>query len=262
MNYQKNLPESARQVDGALTWVTPDGNVWGMETRIINGTPHRRDGMYFKYATTVNGHNGYAYVPVKTIIDADRREYKIIQRRVHILIAQAFVENPHGYPIVGHRNNIKTDNRAQNLYWTTPKENTQKAVADGLMKNDAGYRDSQSKPVYMFDTYSNEKIGAYGSASDAERETGVCKGTILNQAKYKRPVRKPYYFRFQDDPTAEPPTIVERRDIATDEVIGRYWNVWEASRATGIHPNTIAAQCGLGRKPKWSKTGDYFRYSA
>ena len=77
----------------------------------------------------------------------------------------------------------------------------------------------------MFNTYTNEEIGRYGSASEAVRETGIPKNTVLRQCRYKKPVRKPFYFRFQSDPSVEPPQIVIQYDYETDREIGRYFNV-------------------------------------
>lgn len=205
-NYIRQLPLDAKPIANTLNWIDPKGNLYGIETRTITNrythevSNHKHYGEYFQYKTTVSRQNGYVYGTVKYLTPTEGI-YEKRTRRVHILVAETFIPNPQHLPIVGHKNNIKTDNRVENLYWTTYSGNTKKAYQDGLAKNDIGYDDSQSKPVLMFNTKTNQKLGEYGSISLAAKETGISKSTISRQCRYKRPVRKEVYFRFQDDET-------------------------------------------------------------
>lgn len=201
MEYLKTLPKDAKKIKGALNWATPDGKIYGQETRKVPNrwrpemeTPVKHYGKYFQLSPSVS--QGYIYYTLK-YIKGEKNEKK--KRRGHIIIAETFLDNPNNLPVVGHKNNIKTDNRVENLYWTTYSENTQKAVNDGLLVNAKGYEDNQSKPVIMYETKTNKELGRYGSIKEAARITGCPASTISRQARYKRPVHKEWYFRFQDE---------------------------------------------------------------
>lgn len=62
-----------------------------------------------KELTPVPDRKGYPRVGLK-----NSKSY-----RVHRLVAQAYIPNPHGYAQVNHKNEIKDDNRVENLEWCT-----------------------------------------------------------------------------------------------------------------------------------------------
>ena len=164
-------------------YITPSGKIYKLMP----------NGLFFKKKSKINAHNGYVYVGI-TMKDGKNKN-----RRLHRLVAIAFIPNPNNYEIVGHKNNVKHDNRIDNLYWTTVQENTQKAFDDGLIVNAKGHDDSQSHPVIMYDLEWNE-VGRYGSIRECSRKTGISVNAIRGQCagEMKTKPRCGFYFKYQN----------------------------------------------------------------
>lgn len=64
----------------------------------------------------LKNYDGYKHICL--IIDG-----KQTTKMVHRLVAEHFLENPNNYPIVNHKNEIRDDNRVENLEWCTKKYN-------------------------------------------------------------------------------------------------------------------------------------------
>lgn len=55
-------------------------------------------------------------------------------RKVHRLVAEAFIPNPNKLTDVNHKDGNKDNNQVSNLEWVTPDENKRRAKAMGLLK--------------------------------------------------------------------------------------------------------------------------------
>ena len=238
-----NLPETAVPIEGSVEhWIDVDGSVYCIDRRNKHTKLIRKQ---------QRKNQGYMYCGV-------RYPHGTVTKRVHKLVALAFIPNPQNLPIVGHRNNRKDDNRVENLYWTTHSENTKKAFDDGLAYNTKGIEDSQSMPVIMYDANTNAVIGRYGSIKEAARETDINASTIGRQAKYKRPNRKPFYFRYADDLDCEEHLSLAVCDYETDAVIDVFGFIPAASQKYGVPNRTICQQLAQG-KPKRKFRDFYFK---
>lgn len=146
--------------------------------------------LYYKRKMCVNNNNGYVYVAIRCKDGVNRN------KRVHILLAKTFLNNPNNYKIVGHKNNIKNDNRLSNLYWTTNQENTQKAFDDKLNKPKMGSENKSSFPIAVMEN--NQIIAVYGSMRECARyienlSVGYLAKIISRNGNYK-PRNKKYIY--------------------------------------------------------------------
>lgn len=66
---------------------------------------------------------------------------KKLNAKVYRLVALAWIPNPDNKPFVCHKDNNVLNNRAENLYWGTAKENQEQMVRDGRSNKGKHYED-------------------------------------------------------------------------------------------------------------------------
>ena len=89
----------------------------------------------------------------------------------HRLVAECFLSNPKKLQEVNHKNEIKTDNRVENLEWCDHKYNINYGTRTERMANTQTNDPKKSKPVYQY-TKNGQFVAKYPSVSEVERQLG------------------------------------------------------------------------------------------
>lgn len=120
------------------------------------------------------------------------KENKAYLRRVHRLVAEAFIANPENKPTVNHIDGNPLNNNVDNLEWTTYSENQLHAVKLGLTKPGINYYPSNSRKVRAYNEETGEEI-ITNSATELSRKLGVARATVSTICSRNKKLEVPNY---------------------------------------------------------------------
>ena len=149
--------------------------------------------------------DNYGYLRVNLCKDGKGTMFK-----VHRLVGMAFQDICGQYKDgaeVDHKNTVRTDNRATNLRWVTPKENSNNSLSRKHMSDaqkgeksylfgKLGKLHHNSKPIIQLDLQGNF-LAEFEGLSDAGRKLNISTGCICMVLKGQRNHTHGYIFRYK-----------------------------------------------------------------
>lgn len=79
--------------------------------------------------------NGYQQIVLKI-----RKQGKLRRAYIHRLVAETYIPNPLNLPCVCHKDNNRTNNKVDNLYWGSYEDNTKQAMEEGRLSKKPSLR--------------------------------------------------------------------------------------------------------------------------
>lgn len=138
-----------------------------------------------KEISSAKERDGYLYV---TLYSGHCKQH---HKKVHRLVAEAFIPNPEKLPEVNHKDESKKNNRLNNLEWCTSKYNIN--YGTGHQKTVKAALENQAFTVKCLDD--NKE---YSSARDAARDKNTQHSGILRCCRGERNTAGGYHWAFID----------------------------------------------------------------
>lgn len=112
-------------------------------------------------------------------------------KKVHRLVAEAFIPNDNGLPCINHKDENKLNNEVSNLEWCTVAYNNNYGTHQQRSSQSRMNHPKRSKPVRCIETGI-----IYPSIREAERQTGIDESLIWHQVKGMYPAAKGTHWEY------------------------------------------------------------------
>ena len=125
------------------------------------------------------------------------KEGKCSNKRVHRLVAEAFIPNPNNYPFINHKDENPENNCVENLEWCDCKYNNNYGTRNERMSE--SQKHVGCKSILQFDD-NNNLINIFFSLSEACKVLGITSSGNISQAcQGKRNKCGGYKWKYSND---------------------------------------------------------------
>ena len=202
--------------------------------------------------------NGYRFV------NLNNKNNEKMNKLIHRLVAETFLENPENKPVVNHKDTNILNNNVNNLEWVTYKENMNSSETKHNLK-----KGKNSKQILQIRIDTGEILNEFYGASEGEETLNIPQKYILKICQYYngnktsqtfKTYQKTYIFIFEEDKNdidkylkiartqldgtnIDKCITVNQYEKSTNKLIKTFNSGCEASRLLGILVTGISQCC-------------------
>lgn len=160
--------------------------------RVRSNTSSKNQGRILKQGTARGGYKCVTLMSGDSWGSGGQR----ITKRVHRLVAEAFIPNPNNYDQIDHKNTLTDDNRTDNIQWCDAKMNANNPISvQHRIEAIPKIIEKTSKNVLVYNL-DYQLLSAFTSTADAARRLNLSQGNISSCCMGSLPTYKNLIFTF------------------------------------------------------------------